>query len=155
MEFDGRYVIKAPRKQVWQALNDTKVLQEAIPGCERIEWVSKTELEASISVNLGIMKPTFVGDLALTNVNPAERYTLSGRGRGGILGHAHGAADIILSDHTTGTFLTFKAAGGVSGQIMRLGKAIVGTSAQKVIDRFFERFAKAMGAEIMLFDENE
>jgi hypothetical protein len=31
---------------------------------------------------------------------------------------------------------------------MRLGKAIIGNSAQKVIDGFFERFGTAMGAEV-------
>ena len=31
---------------------------------------------------------------------------------------------------------------------MRLGKAIIGNSAQKVIDGFFERFGEAMGAKV-------
>ena len=148
MEFGGKYVIQAPRNQVWRALNDADVLQEVIPGCKKIEWVSETDLEVSVSVNLGITRPTFVGDLTLSNIIPAENYTLSGRGRGGILGHAQGAADIVLADHAQGTFLTFTAVGGASGQIMRLGRTIVGASTQKIIDRFFERFASAMGATI-------
>ena len=32
---------------------------------------------------------------------------------------------------------------------MKLGKAIVGNSAQKVIDGFFERFGEAMGARVV------
>jgi hypothetical protein len=31
---------------------------------------------------------------------------------------------------------------------MRLGAALIGNSAQKVIDGFFERFAEAMGSRI-------
>ncbi len=37
------------------------------------------------------------------------------------------------------TILAFAAVGKADGGIMRLGKALIGNSAQKVIDGFFER----------------
>lgn len=148
MEFGGRYHVSAPRQAVWQALNDTAVLKACIPGCKRIEWVSETGLEAEIGVNLGIARPVFTGDLTLSNVIPAQSYTLSGQGRGGLLGMAQASADISLEDIGTQTLLVFTATGGASGQIMKLGRALIGTSAQKVIDGFFERFGAAMGADV-------
>lgn len=144
MEFGGRYVLAAPRLSVWTALNDTEMLKAAIPGCRRIDWTGPTSLELEIRVELGIVHPVFTGDLTLSDIVPAQSYRLSGRGRGGLLGLAHGAADIILADHPDGTELRFVAEGGASGQIMRLGKALIGHSAQRVIDGFFERFAEAM-----------
>ena len=148
MDFGGRYRIAAPRSAVWAALNDTATLKAAIPGCHRIEWAGETALDLEIKVNLGVVHPVFKGDLALSGIVPAERYTLSGKGRGGLLGLAEGSADIVLSDAGEQTLLVFTANGGASGQIMRLGKAIIGNSAQKVIDGFFERFGDAMGAEV-------
>ena len=148
MDFGGRYRIAAPRAAVWSALNDTEVLKAAIPGCHKIAWSGETALDLEIKVNLGVMHPVFKGDLTLSNIVPAEHYTLSGKGRGGLLGLAEGAADITLSDEGDATLLVFAAQGGASGQIMRLGKAIIGNSAQKVIDGFFERFGAAMGAEV-------
>lgn len=149
MEFGGRYRIEAPRASVWQALNDADVLKESIPGCKSIVWINETGLEAEIAVNLGIVKPVFTGDLTLSNVMPAERYTLTGRGRGGMLGMAQASADIVLSDLESDTLLEFIATGGASGQIMKLGKALIGNSAQKVIDGFFVRFGAAMGAGVV------
>ena len=149
MDFGGRYVIVAPRVAVWAALNDTEVLKVAIPGCHKIAWSSPSTLDLEIKVNLGVVHPVFTGDLALTGIVPAERYTLTGKGRGGLLGLAEGSADIILADAGEDTLLVFAAQGGASGQIMRLGKAIIGNSAQKVIDGFFERFGEAMGAKVM------
>ena len=149
MEFGGRYHVKAPRASVWAALNDTEVLKSAIPGCHSIDWVSAEALELEIKVNLGVMHPTFKGDLLLSNIVPADRYTLSGKGKGGFLGLAEGSADIVLSDLGADTLLMFIAHGGASGQIMKLGKAIIGNSAQRVIDGFFERFGRAMGAEVV------
>lgn len=148
MEFGGNYVLKAPRAAVWAALNDSAMLKAAIPGCHRIDWVGPEALELEIKVNLGVVHPTFKGDLGLSNIVPAERYTLTGKGRGGLLGLAEGSADIVLADQGTDTNLRFLAEGGASGQIMRLGKAIIGNSAQRVIDGFFERFAAAMGVEL-------
>jgi carbon monoxide dehydrogenase subunit G len=148
MDFGGRYKIAASRVAVWAALNDAGVLKAAIPGCHKIEWVSETALDLEIKVNLGVVHPVFKGDLMLSGIVPAERYTLSGKGKGGLLGLAEGSADIILSDDGEDTLLVFEAKGGASGQIMRLGKAIIGNSAQKVIDGFFERFGAAMGAEV-------
>lgn len=149
MEFGGRYLLGAPRPLVWAALNDTEMLKAAIPGCQRLDWVGDGALDLAIKVNLGVMHPVFSGDLTLSGVVSAERYTLAGKGRGGLLGLAEGAADIVLADNGTDTELVFTARGGASGQIMRLGKALIGNSAQKVIDGFFESFAAAMGASIV------
>ena len=148
MNFGGRYRIAAPRIAVWAALNDVAVLKAAIPGCHRIDWASETALDLEIKVNLGVVHPVFKGDLTLSGIVPAERYTLSGKGKGGLLGLAEGSADIVLSDDGEQTLLVFTAHGGASGQIMRLGKAIIGNSAQKVIDGFFESFGTAMGAGV-------
>jgi hypothetical protein len=152
MEFGGRYLLTAPRAQVWAALNDTEMLRAAIPGCRRIAWTGERALEVEIKVNLGIAHPVFTGDLELSDVEPARSYRLSGKGRGGLLGLAHGAADIVLADRPEGTELRFLAEGGASGQIMRLGKALIGNSAQHVIDGFFERLAAAMGTGITALD---
>jgi carbon monoxide dehydrogenase subunit G len=151
MDFGGRYTIAAPRVAVWAALNDTEMLKAAIPGCHRITWASETTLDLEIKVNLGLVHPVFKGDLALSDIVPAQRYTLTGKGRGGLLGLAEGSADIILDDDGEDTLLVFQANGGASGQIMRLGRAVIGNSAQKVIDGFFERFGQAMGAKVTPF----
>lgn len=148
MQFGGRYRVAATRQAVWAALNDTTVLKAAIPGCHRIDWISATALDLDIKVNLGVVHPLFKGGLTLSDIIPAERYTLTGKGKGGLLGLAEGSANIVLTDAGAQSELLFVATGGASGQIMRLGKAIIGHSAQKVIDGFFERFGEAMGAMV-------
>lgn len=155
MEFGGRYLLAAPRAAVWAGLNDADMLKAAIPGCRRIAWTGPDALELEIRVDLGVVHPVFAGDLGLSHVVPAERYRLSGRGRGGLLGLAHGAADIVLEDRPAGTELAFRAVGGGSGQVMRLGRALIGNSAQAVIDGFFTRFAAAMGIAIATLEPPE
>lgn len=98
MEFSGTYLFFDDRQTIWRALNDTKVLKKAIPGCDSIEWNSPTQLDLVIKVNLGIMHPKFAGELELTDIEEAKQYVLSGRGRSGLLGLAHGSARIKLRD---------------------------------------------------------
>jgi carbon monoxide dehydrogenase subunit G len=148
MEFGGRYLFDAKRGEVWSALNDAAILKAVIPGCERIEWVGADALELAIRVNFGLLHPVFAGDLRLSNVIPAESYTLAGKGRGGMLGLAQGAADISLADAAGGTLLTFLAHGRADGGVMRLGKALLGNSAQKVIDGFFASIGNQMGVSV-------
>jgi len=145
MDFGGRYLFDADRQAVWSALNDTTVLKAVIPGCESIEWTGPESLDLRIRVNFGVVRPVFAGDLSLSDIEPARRYRLSGRGRGGMLGLAQGGADISLTDAPSGTILDFQAVGKADGGIMRLGKALIGNSAQKVIDGFFESIGRQMG----------
>ncbi len=148
MDFGGRYLFGAKRAEVWAALNDAGVLGAVIPGCERIAWTGPATLDLTVRVHLGLVHPVFAGELELSNVVPAQSYTLSGRGKGGVLGMAHAAADIVLADDPRGTILSFSAAGKADGGIMRLGRTLIGNSAQRLIDGFFERIGERMGASV-------
>lgn len=147
MQFGGRYLFSAPRAAVWSALNDTGKLREAIPGCRRLDWTGPGELEMELEVNLTLARPVFSADLSLSEIVPAERYTLSGRGRG-VLGKAEGAARIVLTDAGEQTELAFTAVGGADNSIMKLGKTLIGRSAQRIIDHFFARFGDTFGAAV-------
>jgi carbon monoxide dehydrogenase subunit G len=148
VDFGGRYLFGAKRDEVWAALNDTRVLAAVIPGCERIGWTGPDSLDLTIKVSLGFLHPTFAGELRLTNIDPARSYTLTGRGKGGVLGMAQASADITLSDDPGGTRLVFAAVGKADGGIMRLGRALIGNSAQKLIDGFFEAIGREMAVEV-------
>lgn len=148
MEFGGRYRVGADRQAVWTALNDAAILKACIPGCQRLQWVGESELALEVAVNLGVVKPVFSGSLMLSNVDPARSYTLSGQGKGGLLGKAQAASDITLSDIENDTLLVFAAHAGASGRMMKLGRSLIGGSAQAIIDKFFARFGAAMGATV-------
>ena len=148
MEFGGRYRFGAGRQAVWRALNDTAVLKAVIPGCEGIEWTSPTTLDLIVQVSLGIVRPRFSGQLELSDVHPAEHYILTGRGKGGLLGLAQASARISLADDGAGTILVFAATGKADNGIMRLGRALIGNSAQKIIDGFFEAIGTQMQTKV-------
>jgi carbon monoxide dehydrogenase subunit G len=78
MEMTGSYRIAAPRDEVWAALNDPAVLKDCIPGCESLDKLSDTEMQAVASMKIGPVKARFSGKVTLSDLKPPESYTISG-----------------------------------------------------------------------------
>lgn len=144
MDLTGEERIEAPRQAVWDAMNDVAVLKPCIPGCETLEWVSDTDIQAAIKVNLGLIKIRFHGLLILSNLNPPFSYTISGEGQGSIAGFAVGSADVTLEEETPDiTILRYVINGDAGGKIAQLGTRYLGSAARKIADRFFANIAEA------------
>ena len=94
MDMTGEYKIAAPRERVWAALNDPEILRQAIPGCEELNKLSDTELEATAKAKIGPVSARFKGKVVLSDLKPPEGYTLTGEGSGGAAGFAKGEAKV-------------------------------------------------------------
>lgn len=143
MDMTGEERIAAPREAVWKALNDTDVLKACIPGCESLERISDTELEATVGVKLGPVKARFNGKVELSNLNPPRSYTITGEGKGGIAGFARGGADVTLIEEGGETVLTYTVNADVGGKIAQLGSRLISSSAKKLATQFFENLNQA------------
>ena len=53
MKLEGAYDVPAPRKKVWDAFFDPKLLKKAIPGCDKLEAVGPDEYKATMKVGVG------------------------------------------------------------------------------------------------------
>ena len=123
---EGEERIAAPVDKVWAALNDPAVLKEAIPGCQKLEMTSPTEMPATVVLKIGPIKATFQGEVTLKNLNPPNSYTIQGEGKGGIAGFAKGGADVTLAaDGDDATILKYAANADVGGKIAQLGSRLI------------------------------
>lgn len=143
MELSGEERIAAPRQAVWDALNDIETLKACIHGCDEIERLSEHEIRAGLKVNLGIIKVRFHGLLELSNMQPPQSYTISGRGEGSIAGFAHGVTDVTLIEDDAETILSYVIRGDAGGKLAQLGTKLLGSAARKIADRFFANIAQA------------
>jgi carbon monoxide dehydrogenase subunit G len=144
MEMQGERRIAASRQDVWLALNDPEVLKACIPGCEEMTKTSENSFEASVVQKVGPVKARFKGLVELTDVVPAQSYTLNGEGKGGAAGFAKGLARVRLADDGDGTVLTYEAEAKVGGKLAQLGNRVIGGFARKLADDFFARFQVAI-----------
>ena len=140
MEMTGERHIPAPRRKVWDALNDPDVLKAAIPGCESLEKLSDTEMKATASVRIGPISARFNGKVALSDLDPPNGYTIGGEGQGGVAGFAKGGATVHLEDDGDGTKLRYDVKAQVGGKIAQLGARLIDATAKQMADAFFDRF---------------
>ena len=148
MDMTGEYKIAAPRERVWEALNNPNVLRQAIPGCEELNKLSDTELEASAKAKIGPVSARFKGKVTLSDLNPPESYTLTGEGSGGAAGFAKGEAKVHLSEDGTATVLRYTVKATIGGKLAQLGQRLVDGAAKKMADDFFDKFADLAGGKV-------
>ena len=65
LELSDEILISAPRDRVYAALNNPKILQQCIPGCEELIQHSATDLEAKVVLKIGPVKARFGGKVTL------------------------------------------------------------------------------------------
>jgi uncharacterized protein len=149
MKMNGEEIIAAPIESVWKALNDPKILQACIPGCESIKQTSPTDLEARVVIKLGPVKAGFNGKVTLSDLNPPHGYRISGKGEGGFAGFATGGATVKLESVPEGTKMMYDVDAQVGGKLAMLGSRLIDSTAQSLAGQFFDKFAKlAAGVKV-------
>lgn len=149
MKMSGEYTLNAGREAVWEALNDVEVLKASIPGCESIEKLSDTEMEAVAVAKVGPVKAKFKGKVQLSDLDPPNGYTISGEGSGGPAGFAKGGARVTLADaEGGGTVLTYDVDATVGGKLAQIGQRLVDGAAKKMAEAFFASFAEQVGGAV-------
>lgn len=145
MDMTGERHIPAPRSMVWDALNDPEVLKACIPGCEKLEATSPTDLAAVAAVRIGPIAARFNGKVHLSDLDPPNGYTISGEGQGGVAGFAKGGATVHLADDgADATLLTYAVNAQVGGKIAQLGARLIDSSAKSMADSFFNNFTQVL-----------
>ncbi len=145
MEMLGEARLAAPREQVWLALNDPRVLQASIPGCESLQGSGDDAFHASVVSSIGPVKARFAGKLILSKVQAPRSYTLRAEGSGGAAGFAKADIEVSLEAlEPSLTLLRYKVQATVGGKLAQLGSRMVDAAARKSAEDFFARF----GAEV-------
>ena len=125
MKLEGAYDVPAPRKKVWDAFQDPKLLKKAIPGCEKLEAVGPDEYKATMKVGVGGVKGTFEGKVKLSDKQPPDSYKMLVEGAGGP-GFIRGETVITLTDQDGGTKVSYSADLQVGGLIASVGQRMLG-----------------------------
>lgn len=145
MKMSGSQVIHAPRQAVWKGLNNPKVLQQSIPGCESIDAASPTEMSAKVVLKIGPVKAAFKGAVTLSDIVAPESYRISGKGEGGLAGFASGGATVKLTENGSGeTLMEYDVDAQVGGKIAMLGSRLIDSTARSLAEQFFTKFAALM-----------
>ena len=140
MKLTGSYRLNVKKEIVWQALNNSDILKQCIPGCESFEKESDTIFNATATNQIGPMNATFSGKVTLSNIQENQSYTLSGEGQSSV-GFANGSADVKIKEENGSTTLSYEVNINVGGKVAQLGSRLIDGIAKKMSDYFFGRFS--------------
>ena len=144
MKMTGEYTIAAPRRAVWNALNDPDVLRQCIPGCQSVERTAENEYSATVTAKVGPVRAKFSGQVTLSNIDAPNGYRIAGEGSGGVAGFARGGADVTLQDAPEGTTLSYAVDAQVGGKLAQIGSRLIDSTAKKMAGDFFRTFGEVV-----------
>jgi|SRR5688572_8094695 len=144
MEMSGEQIVLAPQQQVWDALNDPRVLKECVPGCESLEPAGENAYQVLMVARVGPVSAKFKGKLTLSDIEPPRSYALAFEGQGGPAGFAKGSASVRLSQENQNTKLSYDVKANVGGKLAQIGSRLIDAAAKKVADDFFRAFNERM-----------
>ncbi len=141
MELQGERVIPASVDKTWASLNDPEVLKACIAGCESLERTGADTMTAVVALKVGPVSARFKGNLAMTNINPPNGYTINFDGQGGVAGFGKGSADVALTAQgEQQTLLKYTARATVGGKMAQIGSRLIDATAGKITEDFFKAF---------------
>ncbi|SOY53724.1 carbon monoxide dehydrogenase accessory protein; may be involved in the anchoring of CO dehydrogenase to the cytoplasmic membrane [Cupriavidus taiwanensis] len=147
MEMNQSQRLPVPQQVAWEALNDTELLKQCIPGCESIEPDGDHAYLLAMTAAVGPVKARFKGRMALEDIQAPDSYTIRFDGQGGAAGFGKGSARVRLEPDGDETVLTYTVNAQVGGKIAQIGSRLVDAAARKMADTFFARFTEAVSPD--------
>ncbi|MBT6285967.1 MAG: carbon monoxide dehydrogenase subunit G, partial [Rhodospirillaceae bacterium] len=102
---------------------------------------------ATVKSKVGPVSATFKGKVTLSDIDAPNGYKISGEGTGGVAGFAKGGAEVSLVDDGDGTLLNYTATGQVGGKLAQIGSRLIDSTAKKMANEFFGKFADVVAAD--------
>ena len=144
MDVHGTYELKAPRSQVWEALNDPEVLRQCTPGCKKLLIAEDGTYDVLLEVGIAAVKGQYDGKIKITDRVPESEYKLSVSGSGKS-GFVSAQGTIRMVDFEQGTLLEYFGEAHVGGPVAGVGQRIMQGVAKQIVGQFFKSFGKLVG----------
>ncbi len=145
MELTGEHTFAAPRERVWQFLLDPAVLQQCLPGCEKMERVGPDEYTTTLKIGVAMIRGTFQGRVKISDKEEPERYTMAVEGNGS-QGQVSGVGTLELIDQGDQTLVRYRGDANVRGTLARVGGRVIQPAAKMVVGQFFDCLASKVTA---------
>ncbi|MEY2408535.1 MAG: uncharacterized protein QOF48_1205 [Verrucomicrobiota bacterium] len=143
IDLNFTHYFPVPREKVFRAITNPEVLERVIDGCQKLVRTGEGTYDAELRIDVGGLKGTYAGKVALKDMNPPESYTLQIEAKSGA-GSVKIEARIRLAEATDGTQLDCDAEVKVGGLLGFVGARLVEPAAKTIMDDFFRKFGEVL-----------
>jgi len=148
MKIEGSYPFAAPRDVLWPMLLDPTILANVMPGCEELENVAENQYHGILKIKVGPVQGKFQGNVALSDINSPESYTIVVDGKGAP-GYVKGTGSLRLEADGDMTTLHYSGDAQVGGRLASVGQRLLDTSANAIIRQSLEGLGQQVQARMM------
>lgn len=143
MKLNGSHKFKANSWTVFNAILNPAVLQSCIPGCDSIEYLDPTRLQANITTPLPGLKGPYGAVIRIAQRQDPNILILEVKrqGRGGSI---NAMSQITIADEPGGAVLTYDATADLEGPIAIANNPIGQTITKNSLKTFFEKLDKVI-----------
>jgi carbon monoxide dehydrogenase subunit G len=146
MKIAGEYLFDGPRDEVWEVVQDPKVLASALPGAQSMTEVGEGEFEGKMHVRIGPVSGVFSGRVVVSDAVPPERYTLSVKGQG-VPGFCNGTGQVELVDRGDGTtLLKYEGDLHFGGRLAGVGQRMIESASKSMTRQGLESLNRSLQA---------
>ncbi len=146
MKIEGTYTFPAPQERVWEVFNTPKHLQEALPGCEKLEEREPGKFDVYLKIGIAAVKGSYKGKMEIADAEPPHRTRLIGEGKG-LPGFVKGEARIELTPQGQDTLVSYQGDVQVGGLLAGIGQRMIGGVAKMMLEHFFKNVEKILQPE--------
>lgn len=144
MKLDGMHTFDAPRKLVWDTLQDPQSLRNAIPGVETFEQVGPDEYHAKVKIGVAAVKGTYTSKIRVFDQQEPTHYKLS-IDANGPTGFVKGEGTFDLQeDGPDKTVVNWSGDAQVGGLVAGVGQRLLTPAAKMTVGQLW----KAMDGQI-------
>jgi uncharacterized protein len=146
MRIEGTHQIDVPRRELWSAIHDPRVLADAVPGLRELEAEGPDRYAMTIEFGVGSVRGVYQGRFSLTDEREGELCTLKAEA-GGAPGTVDAVAEIRLDERDgDGTTLSYVVDANVVGPVAGVGGRLIAATAKRTSERFVEGLQREIAA---------
>ncbi|WGW12386.1 carbon monoxide dehydrogenase subunit G [Saxibacter everestensis] len=136
MKIAGSANLSAPPAEVFDALQDPKVLAASIPGVQTLQRVSDDHYKLKVTAGVASIKGSYDGEVTLSEQERPESFVLTASGAGAP-GTIKAIVNVRLAEEDGGTLLSYDADAVVGGMVGGVGQRMITAVAKKMAAVFF------------------
>lgn len=140
MDIEGTYTLHATPAEVWRCLLDPQVLQQLLPGIERIEQTTEQTYTVVLNVKRAPLSGSYQALVTISEQQYPYHYRISVEGEGR-QGTFHGAGSIALNEQQNTTVIAYKGAISLKKESAALSPSLVKGAVKLLIQQFFTALA--------------
>ena len=149
MIVSGEIILPAPRRTVFNVLQDAPFFVSCVEGVRDLEAIDATHYGAVLETKVAFMKFSFKVSVEMTNIAPPDRIEAKVEGTPiGVVGRFTATSIADLSEAGDATVVKYTIDANITGKLGSMGQPVLKSKAKDMEQKFAEKMRAAFAGPL-------